>query len=930
MQNLLKNESSNSIPPTDVSMQLAIPADYICPLTKKIMVDPVVLAGDGYTYERQAVVNRLKTQMNSPVTGESLSSAQLIVNKNLKETIQRFFNQNYNFFKAQFIEAMGLGDEHTIAHLINLGMDSQTTDDKGWAFLHHLAFSGGAEKIAFWTKYIGINTNTAQYEVRHALPQEVENAISALERQIKALQEKSDSLKNELKGQDPYAKEANLIYSMNVSEDTLSTLLGHATPYGEVSRRQKDPLCRFDGRQIEERLNKTFREGYHQNWGHPQKMQWLGEKHKALIKARTDYAKEVQIIDQNIAREKQKLAAHQAQLRERIEMLRKAYIQVFSNLTPLHLAILANKREVVSALLQNGANLSTCGKEGETPLFCAVCVNNLALVKLLIQHGANTQVTDLTENTLLHVAAQYAGRELIDYLFEIEFLYQMVNKAGYTPAKVAVSYERQEIARHIEQQGRKQLQSIFQQQRARQQSPITGASPLPPVYAHENKRQPIVEQRTLTAPSSYPAASLEQRVQALSLTPTTTPRQLSSPASLTEKSGTHYVSSTSASTASADLPLPPLVAVTSISNTYPGTQPRPFARLEGTRVPAAQKGVEKESESRREREGEYNTCNFPNRGTSNLGSAHLSSSQFFTAREMPPSSVKNETESSTAASSSFEVQHNQITFQKVIGRGSYGTVHQALYQGKTVAVKVLTDQEASQKSIQEFRVEITLMRTLNSPYVVKVLGACLEYPHHSMILEYLPKGTLYALLSKEHSPEWDQGWNLRYQIALDIAQGLNYLHNNAIVHGDFKSPNILLDENYRAKISDFGLAKIKQSTTSSTVIGGGTGGSILWMAPELFKRDAKSTKYSDIFSFSTVLWELGARKAPFEGTHQFAVPGLVMAGEREAITPDTPVSMARLISFGWRANPKDRLGSDQAVSILSEEHARLFNRATRK
>ncbi len=106
-----------------------------------------------------------------------------------------------------------------------------------------------------------------------------------------------------------------------------------------------------------------------------------------------------------------------------------------------------------------------------------------------------------------------------------------------------------------------------------------------------------------------------------------------------------------------------------------------------------------------------------------------------------------------------------------------------------------------------------------------------------MVMEYLPKGSLYQVLhdSKETLP-----WNpIRWDIAIDVGKGLSYLHSQNIVHRDLKSLNVLLDDQYRAKITDFGLAKIKLETNSTTTKTKQGMGTTRWRAPELFKRGAK-------------------------------------------------------------------------------------------
>jgi len=824
---------------------IRIPEAYICPITRKIILEPVLLA-DGYNYEKKAIEEWLKSRTISPKTGRPLPHTKIVEENGLKSNIQKFVGGNSQAFEQECLRAIQVGDIPTILHYGQFGFNIHNMEDaNGWSWIHHAVHRGNTTEISKCVEMgADINANHASHHLKLG--------VSASERKIKELQEQVSSKEEKINRlrSNPYLYAPSSSLG-RLSKDSLEEELKELEQENTYLRtvRLYEDFTSFD----------RYQRSIHYNPSYPHIYSYKGTSGAEHEKHKENYAqaqKKLRANTQRIAEINKQLAeckASQEQAQREISELTSQLQELNSRIaaeernrarllaittgriTALHLAALKNNDKLVKLLLPLGRSLLEAkDSDGATPLVWAIYQDNIEAIQFLVAHGADCDFTDNSSNNLLHVAVRFAALATIECLlvFCRSHLFHARNSEGFTPVQLAEKSGRPDIAHLL------------------------------------------------------------------------------------------------------------------------------------------QKEAEQGSESKSEREEEYNINDVSFGRRSSLGSAHLSSSQFFTARGLPPlhaspsspspliakekippaissmslaaaeqnieksvtisspspySSVVKKEDKFNNSTSSFEVQHNQIAFQKVIGRGSYGTVHQALYQGKTVAVKVLTDQEASQKSIHEFRVEITLMRTLNSPYVVKVLGACLEYPHHSMILEYLPRGTLYALLSKEQSPEWDRGWHLRYQIALDIAQGLEYLHQNDIVHGDFKSPNILLEDNYRAKISDFGLAKIKQSTTSSTVIGGGAGGSIRWMAPELFEEEAKSTKYSDIFSFSTVLWELGARKTPFERTQQFAVPHLVMTGKREVITTDTPPGMASLIRFGWSQNPQERLRSHQAVAMLSEEHAKLYS-----
>ena len=192
------------------------------------------------------------------------------------------------------------------------------------------------------------------------------------------------------------------------------------------------------------------------------------------------------------------------------------------------------------------------------------------------------------------------------------------------------------------------------------------------------------------------------------------------------------------------------------------------------------------------------------------------------------------------------------------------------------------------------------------PNVVPLYGVCEEAGHYAMVMEYLPKGSLYHVLhdSKEILP-----WNpVRWTIAEGVVKGLSYLHEQKIIHQDLKSLNVLLDAQYHAKITDFGLAKIKlesSSTSTKTKQGMGT---TRWRAPELFKRGANPNFTSDMYSAGMVLWEIASRKLPFSDAADDAtvISWIKEDGEQENIPSDCPKAYGELVQSCWNKEANQR------------------------
>ncbi|CAA7404342.1 unnamed protein product [Spirodela intermedia] len=190
-----------------------------------------------------------------------------------------------------------------------------------------------------------------------------------------------------------------------------------------------------------------------------------------------------------------------------------------------------------------------------------------------------------------------------------------------------------------------------------------------------------------------------------------------------------------------------------------------------------------------------------------------------------------------------------------IGKGGFGTVYLGnLNDGTNVAVKVLSS--SSLQGSKEFEAEVLLLGRVHHKNLVCLLGYCADSRHLSLVYEYMDNKTLKDHLSGIHDASL-LNWNQRVNIALQSAQGLDYLHNGCqppIIHRDIKSSNILLNCELVAKLADFGLSRTfnTDSATHITTRFGGTPG---YLAPEYFQNDIINQK-GDVYSFGIVLLEI--------------------------------------------------------------------------
>ncbi|KAL1187768.1 Wall-associated receptor kinase-like 9 [Cardamine amara subsp. amara] len=207
------------------------------------------------------------------------------------------------------------------------------------------------------------------------------------------------------------------------------------------------------------------------------------------------------------------------------------------------------------------------------------------------------------------------------------------------------------------------------------------------------------------------------------------------------------------------------------------------------------------------------------------------------------------------SSSELEKATENFSSNRILGQGGQGTVYKGmLVDGRIVAVK--KSKVVDEDKLEEFINEVVILSQINHRNIVKLLGCCLETNVPVLVYEFVPNGNLFEHLHDEFDDNTMATWKVRLRIAIDIAGALSYLHSSAsspIYHRDIKSTNIMLDEKYRAKVSDFGTSRsVTVDHTHLTTVVSGTVG---YVDPEYFQ-SSQFTDKSDVYSFGVVLVEL--------------------------------------------------------------------------
>lgn len=253
------------------------------------------------------------------------------------------------------------------------------------------------------------------------------------------------------------------------------------------------------------------------------------------------------------------------------------------------------------------------------------------------------------------------------------------------------------------------------------------------------------------------------------------------------------------------------------------------------------------------------------------------------------------------------------------------------------------DKAERDKTMRDWHREVTLLRALRHPNIVMFLGTYARQGQIHLVSEFCSRGSLSKLLENH---ELTLPWSLRGHLALGVARGLAFLHSGQLLHRDIKSDNVVVDEAWTAKLTDFGLstrpAVFSRPQAHVTLTGKPADdsltrevGTLQWQAPELFTRADRAgvvlkgselmrIHYSsaiDIYAFGVVLWELATRQRPYSNVpkaEEWKIREDVAKGFRLTIPEDCPAPWSALIQQCWHKNPNARPSAQEVVHIIEE------------
>lgn len=261
----------------------------------------------------------------------------------------------------------------------------------------------------------------------------------------------------------------------------------------------------------------------------------------------------------------------------------------------------------------------------------------------------------------------------------------------------------------------------------------------------------------------------------------------------------------------------------------------------------------------------------------------------------------------------WKLEQDDFEADSQIGKGVSARVFKGKMKatGELVAIKQFVYKDLGGNRFRSYQREISVMATLNHPTVLRFIGATETAPY-TIVTQWMPGGNLYRALHQQKINNTDLTI-----AAFDIARGMKYLHNNQIIHRDLKTLNILLDENNRIRICDFGFSKKVLKTNKKEIMTKNIG-TPYWMAPEILLKDAALYDFKvDVYSYGIILWEMLTHEIPYKMKDPKKVIAEIVTNDiRPLIPKNTDQKMQKLITRCWDRLPENRPTFEEILNLI--------------
>ncbi|KAJ3277854.1 hypothetical protein HDU76_010142, partial [Blyttiomyces sp. JEL0837] len=302
------------------------------------------------------------------------------------------------------------------------------------------------------------------------------------------------------------------------------------------------------------------------------------------------------------------------------------------------------------------------------------------------------------------------------------------------------------------------------------------------------------------------------------------------------------------------------------------------------------------------------------------------------------------------AAHTARVNDTELQLAKKLGQGRESEVYKSTWNGMEVAVKYFRykmpavdkstkkeDTDENEDNLISFANEAALLMSLRHRNIITMMGFGSKPPHHFLITEFMPRGSLFDVLGdfKKYptlTPE------TKHAILMDCAKGMAFLHSckPLIIHQDLKSLNLLVAEDWTVKVSDFGIARevpprptmFKFSTETKEPdqydeeddSRPAHGGTLQWMSPELLLGDRGATTKMDVFAFGVICWEVATRRRPWKSVPAKTICQNIVAGKRCPVQAGDcwNKEFQALVGACWAQGPSDRPEFVKVVKMLGK------------